>query len=120
MKKFLYIITLILFSLSVFAASISGYVTDQETGETIIGVNIMVEGSSKGAATDVKGFFIIRNINPGDVVLHFSHIAYEELFRTINLKNKNIFLENISLKPRSIRTEAVEIIGQRGSIIQRD
>lgn len=120
MKKFLYIITLILFSLSTFAASISGYVTDQATGETIIGVNVMVAGSSKGAATDVKGFFIIRNINTGAVVLHFSHVAYEELFKTVDLKSKNIFLENISLNPRSIRTEVVEIIGQRGSIIQKD
>lgn len=120
MKKFLYIITLILFSLSAFAASISGYVTDRATGETIIGVNVLLKGTSKGAATDVKGFFIIRNINPGAVVLHFSHIAYEELFKTVDLKSKNIFFEDISLNPRSIRTEAVEIIGQRGSIIQKD
>ena len=120
MSRLRYILFSVLLSSALYSANISGYVTDYESGETIIGVNVIIDGTSKGAATDLKGFFIIRNVKPGEVALRFSHIAYEEYVKEIRVSNKDIFLENVSLKPRSIQTQAVEIIGQRGVLIQKD
>ena len=115
------IFILILFMvMPLMAGDISGYVVDKETGETIIGVNVMVVGNGQGAATDVKGFFIIRNLAEGRHTLRFSHIGYEEHSAEYRLSGKNLFISEIPLTPRLIRTEAVEIVGQRSTIIQKD
>lgn len=102
------------------AGNISGFVTDVETGETIIGVNVIVVGTGQGAATDVKGFFIIRNLDDGLHRLRFSHIAYEELTKEVVLEGRDLHLPQVALKPRTIRAEAVEVLGQRGTIIKKD
>lgn len=121
MNKIHQIVTaLMLFSIPLLAANISGYITDTETGETIIGVNVIVERTEIGAATDINGFFIIRNVRPGITTLRFSHIAYEEFSKTVKVGNKNIYLENIMLKQGTIEAEAVEVTGRRTQLIQKD
>ncbi len=120
MKRIIHILLLMFLASPLTAVNISGYVVDQETGETIIGVNVMVEGNGQGAATDVKGFFIIRNLEEGQHSLRFSHIAYKPLIQTYTLFRKDLHLGEIPLEPQSIQTEAVEVLGQRGSIIQKD
>ena len=42
--------------------TVSGYVVDAQTGETIIGVNVVVEGTQRGAATDGNGYFVIPRL----------------------------------------------------------
>ena len=44
---------------------IVGQVTDKNTGDPLIGVNVMIEGTDLGAATDVDGSYIILNVLPG-------------------------------------------------------
>ncbi len=118
MKK---IISLLLLCFNItFAYNISGYVMDKSSGETIIGVNIMVKDSNNGTATNNDGFFIIRNLNVGEITLQFSHISYKIFKKTITLSNKNIFLGNIPLETTSIETEAIEVTGKRSTIIEKD
>jgi len=102
------------------AANVSGYVADAETGETIIGVNIIVEGTTMGATTDINGFFLIRRLRPGETTLRFSHIAYEDHRRTIRLDTDDLFLETITLTPTVLQAEAIEVTAHRGAIIQKD
>lgn len=57
--------------------SIKGQVTDKETGETLPGVNIIIRGSSLGAASDLDGNYTISNIRPGEYSIEISYIGYE-------------------------------------------
>jgi len=41
---------------------IAGRVIDAETGEPLIGVNVIIENTNMGAATDAEGEFFIINI----------------------------------------------------------
>lgn len=61
----------------VFSATLSGYVVDAESGETIIGVNVIAQGRDMGASSDVNGFFIIYGLRADTVTIRFSHIGYE-------------------------------------------
>lgn len=64
-------------SLSFGQGSISGTVTDEKTGELIVGANVIVEGTSVGVATDVEGKFLISNIAAGTYNLKVSFVTYK-------------------------------------------
>ncbi len=55
---------------------IAGKVVDSETGEPLLGVNIIIEGTSLGAATDLDGEYYILNIPPGIYNVKASFIGY--------------------------------------------
>jgi hypothetical protein len=57
---------------------ISGKVSDAQTGEVLIGINIIIEGTTQGAATEVDGTYIINNIEPGTYNLVFSGVGYQK------------------------------------------
>ena len=57
--------------------SISGKITDKKTGEELPGVNIILKGTYYGAATDIKGNFSIKGINPGTYNVEISFIGYK-------------------------------------------
>ncbi|MEN8157468.1 MAG: TonB-dependent receptor [Bacteroidota bacterium] len=56
---------------------VSGVVVDAETGETLPGVNIMVEGSNTGTVTDLDGNYAIDVPSRKDVVLVFSFVGFQ-------------------------------------------
>ncbi|BDQ01832.1 TonB-dependent receptor [Ignavibacterium sp.] len=59
--------------------SITGLVLDKETGEAIIGANVLIENSNIGAATDLEGKFRIENVNPGKYNVIVSYISYSKI-----------------------------------------
>src|SRR5690625_5116408 len=62
-----------------FVFNVSGNVTDQD-GQPLIGVNIQVKGSDKGAATDLDGYFTLEDIDE-NAVLVISYIGYQKIGR---------------------------------------
>ena len=67
------------FSGVVFAGTtgkIAGKVVDKETGETLPGVNVIIEGTGLGASTDLEGRYFIINVPVGAYTLNASMIGY--------------------------------------------
>ena len=56
---------------------IAGRVTDATTGEPLIGVNVVIEGTQQGSVTDVDGNYVIVNVRPGEYTLLFSYIGFQ-------------------------------------------
>jgi TonB-dependent starch-binding outer membrane protein SusC len=56
--------------------TVSGIVRDAATGEPIPQVNVVIEGTSIGVASDSLGRFAIGGIPAGQINLIFSHIGY--------------------------------------------
>ena len=70
----------LLFTISLFAqqvGTLSGNVVDAKTGEALPGVNIILVGTYYGAATDIDGNFVIKNINVGTYNVNVSLIGYK-------------------------------------------
>lgn len=68
----------------IFAADtgkISGKVTDSSTGESLIGANIVIEGTFMGAATGMDGSYFILNIPPGKYNVRAEVIGYKILLQ---------------------------------------
>lgn len=58
--------------------TIKGKIIDTETFEPLIGVNVLIEYTSLGAATDVEGNFIITKVPSGHYKLVISYVGYEK------------------------------------------
>ena len=61
---------------------IAGRVTDSQTGEVLIGCNVIVQGTSSGASTDENGEYFVINLPPGSYDLRFSMMGYAEFTAT--------------------------------------
>lgn len=56
--------------------TITGTVTDSQSGETIPGVNVVIVGTQQGAATDTEGNYTITNVEAGTYDLSATFIGY--------------------------------------------
>lgn len=64
---------------------IAGTIKDNDTGEELIGANILIEGTTMGASTDKDGYFVILNVPPGTYTLSVYYLGYAPLI-TQNVK----------------------------------
>jgi len=72
---FLALVPTLLFSQS---GTIKGTVLEDESGETLIGVTVMLDGTDKGTSTDFDGAFEIT-ADPGVYDVVISYISYESI-----------------------------------------
>ena len=63
---------------------ISGFITDKESGEVLVGANVFLMETGKGMATDRNGYYVLDNITPGDYTFIISYLGYEEYKEKIN------------------------------------
>ncbi len=56
---------------------IKGSIIDADTKEPLIGVNIFIKGTNRGAASDFDGKFTILGVDPGSYVIRVSSIGYQ-------------------------------------------
>jgi TonB-dependent receptor len=78
---------------------ILGKVIDKKTGEELIGVTIVIEGTSFGGATDYEGNFIIGNVKPGLYNLIASYVSYsKKTLKGIEVKSGENTSVSISLE----------------------
>ncbi len=57
--------------------TIAGQVVDVKTNEAIIGANVVIQGTTVGAATDLDGNFLINNVKPGSYIMVVSFVTYK-------------------------------------------
>ena len=56
---------------------ISGRVTDKNTGETLLGLSVKVDGTTNGVMTDVEGRYILGGLKAGKNSVTFSYVGYK-------------------------------------------
>ena len=79
-----------LLSINLFAQTsgkLVGRVTDQ-TGEPLVGANVIIDGTTMGAATDLEGYYSIINVRAGTYAIRFRFLGY-----------KTRVVENIRVSP---------------------
>ena len=87
-------------------AQVSGTVLD-ESGEPLIGVNVMVKGTTTGTITDYEGNYTIPQANPSTSTLTFSFLGYKTNDIACNGKSKI----DVVLKEDQKALEEVVVIG---------
>ena len=95
-------------------ATITGIVKDKKDNSELIGVNVLLKGTSLGAVTDVNGKFVIKNVKPGEYSVEVSYIGYHKTLLTgIRIKAGETKELQIDLIPSSVTTDDVVIIGKK-------
>jgi len=107
MKYLLLLFIVSITSLNVHAQSrhtVSGYIKDEASGETIIAATISVNGNKRAVSSNQYGFYSIT-LTDGDYTFISTHIGYQaKVFRTHLTKDTVI---NISLAPGVALSEEV-------------
>jgi len=57
---------------------IAGRIIDAETSKPLPGANIIIEGTLRGAAADLNGYYVIINVPPGSYSLKASMMGYAD------------------------------------------
>jgi len=111
-KIFFFIFILISADSSAQQFSIYGTVKDN-SGNPLVGANVILLGTEKGAATDEEGKFEIKNLNSRTYTLSVTMIGYKsEKILDLRLKDRSVFIE-IVLEPIVIESEPVIITANK-------
>jgi hypothetical protein len=89
--------------------SISGYVKDSDSGETLIGANVYLSGTGIGTVTNPYGYYTL-SLPAGTINLSASYLGYEEFTKNLLLEG-NIKLD-IELTESSTKLEEVVVVGE--------
>ena len=99
---------------------ISGVVKDADNGAPLAGVNVIIEGTTMGAATDVNGFYFVINIPPGTYTVKASMMGYE-IQNKVGVKVVTDITTKVDFKLRAtvVEGEMVTVVADRPAI-QKD
>lgn len=89
---------------------ISGKVLDKSTGETIIGAVAQLEGTDKGAVTDIEGNFRIT-ADPGTYTLTLKYIGYAQANIPIELKANDVVNIEYAMEEEQQALQEVVVVG---------
>ncbi|MCK6619936.1 MAG: carboxypeptidase-like regulatory domain-containing protein [Calditrichaceae bacterium] len=123
-KATILLLLCLILSLQVFGGTtgkIVGIVKDKTSGEGLIGVNILLEGTTLGATTDLDGSYLILNVPPGVYTLAFQYIGYRELQKA-NVQVSVDFTTtiNVELEEATVELgETIQVVAER-EVIRRD
>jgi len=89
---------------------ITGTVVDGQTGETLIGVNVVIEGTVQGTATDIDGRYTIRNVDPGtyDIVVSYLSFAIQTITGVVVNDGQTVTLD-VALQPETEFLEEIVV-----------
>ena len=112
MKKYLITLIFSFFFIDLIAQqkhTISGFVVDKETGESLIGVNVIWKDQFQGTTTNAFGFYSIT-LPEGNVKIDFSYIGFDIYAESISL-TEDLTL-NIELAPSAQNIQEVIVVGE--------
>lgn len=124
MKKMLlfFLFTMLIYSVPAFSQSgkINGVVRDAQSGETLIGANVLLVGTAIGAATNLDGYFVILNVPPGTYSLRASMVGYAaKVITDVRVSIDQTTEINFELSSDAFQTEEIVVIATT-PIVQKD
>ena len=105
--------SLLLIPASAQAATISGFVTDRDSGEYLLAANVFLSGTSLGALSNDNGFYAITGIPEGSYVLVVSYIGYETYRDTLSIGPEAYLRRDVELVPTLLIGETAVVEADR-------
>jgi len=115
MKKYFLLISFLFFVVSSFSqtGTIRGFVSDKNTGESIMFCNVTIDGTSHGSQTDLNGMYTLSKIPVGEHKIVVTFIGYKKLTQDISLNKGQILTLKFELESSTVNIGEVEISAER-------
>jgi len=119
MKRIIFIGLLNFLLISILHAStrgkLTGTVIDKESADPLVGVNVYLQGTQFGAATDENGRFIIINIPPGNYTIIVEYIGYStQTMNQVEVASSFTTVVNFELISSTLESnESISIVAER-------
>lgn len=93
---------------------IAGTVTNAETGDPIPAANVLVEGTNRGAATDLDGQYFIISLPPDTYTIVVSSLGFAtKRIEGVGVRVDKTRTLNVRLEPSAIVGEEVTIVAEK-------
>ena len=93
---------------------LAGRVTDGATGEGLPGVNVVVDGTPQGAATDVDGYYTIIGVRAGTYRVRASYLGYAAFVaENVQVSIDQTTTLNVTLREEAVQGEEVTVTAER-------
>lgn len=94
-------------------AALDGFITDASNGETLISANIILDGTLRGATSNLSGYYAISGIEPGTYTVRYSYIGFNTVTREVVLAAGESVRLDVELATTEEVLEALEISADR-------
>ncbi len=91
--------------------TLTGTVTDAESGETLPGANVLIQELNRGASTDGNGEFTIQNIEPGQYKIRVTFVGYSAFNETVQITAGQETELNIALETGAVGLDELVVSG---------
>ena len=103
------------------SGKVSGIITDRDTREALVGVNVTLAGTTLGATTDTKGEYFILRVPPETYTLRIALLGYQ----VATVRNVKVSIDlttriNVALEEASVDIGEEVIITAERPVIQKD
>lgn len=123
LKQFLVLLLFIISFSNIYGQTgkITGRVIDGNTGEPLPFVNVIIEGTTQGAASDINGYYSIIGVRPGSYDVKASAIGYNS--QTVQGVRVSIDLTsevNFQLKETSVELKGEVVVVATKPLVTKD
>ena len=116
MRKLAFLFFAIIFSVGLTAQNLSGKLsgTVSSDGEPLVGANVILEGTSSGAATDVNGTYYIFDVQPGMYTLRVNYIGYKsQIVSNVRVTIGLTTVQDFEMTVAAVEGETVEVTAEK-------
>ncbi len=94
-------------------ASLSGFVKDATSGETLLLANVVLAGTPLGSATNNAGYYTLTNLRPGTYTVVVSYLGYREYRTEVTLSPGEKRRLDVELAPEGLLFDEIEVTAER-------
>lgn len=98
---------------AVSGGTIHGFVREDGSKEPIIMGNVWIEGTTIGTTTNMKGYYVLPKLQPGNYKIYFRYIGYKTGIFQRTIKGDEDISLDVYLKPEVIQLEAAMVTAER-------
>jgi hypothetical protein len=116
MKKLTTLFLAIMMTTCLFAQNMSGKISGTVTsdGQPLVGANVIIEGTSSGAATDETGTYYVFDVQPGIYTLRVNYIGYKsQIVSNVRVTIGLTTNQDFALTVAAVEGETVEVTASK-------
>ena len=95
------------------SGKLAGRILD-DGGNPMVGANVLIEGTTQGAATDFDGYYVIINVRAGIYNVRIGYLGFKsQIFENVRISPDKTTTLGATLLPEVIEGEEVVVVAQK-------